>query len=101
MFSAPHLTLDHVAASWQLNGSQQNWDTTDSEDSLNNEFRLVNVNSRDKQVSVDKFRIDGETPLSPNGHTIQAQPDTRLTIIEGTSPVASVEEEHVTEVAPK
>ena len=42
--SRQSLTLDHVAASWQLNGSQQNWDTTDSEDSLNNEFRLVNVN---------------------------------------------------------
>jgi hypothetical protein len=94
MVSAPDLALDHVAASWQANGSQQNWDARGSEGGLDNQLFLVNVHSGDEQVTVDKLWIDGDSPLPTDSHAIQAQPDAGLSIVEGTSPVASVKEKH-------
>ena len=95
MSSTPDLTLNHVATSWQVNGSQQSGDTTGSEGSLNNQLFFININSGNEEIAVNKLRIDGEAALTSDGHTVQAQPDAGLPIIEGTSPVASVEEEHV------
>ena len=91
MISTPNLSLDHIAAGWQMNGSHQNGYTGSSQSSLDNQFVFTDIGSTitgdalDERSSINQSGLNGNASLATNGHAVYSQPDTDLATVQSST----------------
>ena len=97
---APNFPLDHIAAGWQVDGSQQDGNAGASKGGFDNQSVFADIgtsiawNSMDEWSPIDQVGLNGNSALSSDSHAVQAQPNAELLGREGTSLLVRVEQKN-------
>ena len=95
MVSASNFSLNHVATSGQLYGSQQGGDAGVSQGSFDDQSIFTDIRASitgdalDERSSLNQFWLDGNSAFSSNSHTIQSKPNANL-VTQGSSLISCV-----------
>jgi len=88
--AAPDFMLDHVTAGGQFDRAQKDRNAGGSQSGLDNQLLFANEGTFDQDHTINELGSDDNPTRTSDGHTVQAKPNTWLSIVEGISPVSGI-----------